>query len=80
MTGEWRAVGAAQFVDRRSRLTRLHGLVRQNVRAWRGRIVFVEPGVQPFEAKCGHAHQKASVAKRCAETEAAARNRRGVKP
>jgi hypothetical protein len=72
---EWVAIRPRQFIDRRMRLTRESGIVRQSVRAFRGQIVRRgEDGKAEYD-HCGHAHNKLKVARQCAEREARRRNR-----
>lgn len=80
MTGKttpWVALGPQRFTDRRLRLTRDSGLVRQNVRSYRGALVRRGADGKAEYAHCNHAHLKPGVARRCAEREARKRNRLG---
>jgi hypothetical protein len=72
---EWTAIHPRQFIDRRMRLTRESGIVRQSVRAFRGQIVRRGEDGQAEYDHCGHAHNKPKVARQCAEREARRRNR-----
>jgi hypothetical protein len=73
--GPWFPLGPQPFVDRRVRLTREHGLVHQNVRAFRGVVVNKE---NRETEKCPHAHQKARAARGCAEAAAKRLNKAGA--
>lgn len=70
----WHVAAPQQFVDKRTRLTRLNGLVTQHVRAYRA--VIVRKGERkPIYDRCPHAHIKPSAARKCAERAAARRNK-----
>jgi hypothetical protein len=73
---DWFPQPPTQFTDRRMRLTREHGIVYQNVRAFHGALVRRSPETgKPEYDRCGHAHNKMSAARKCAEQEAKRRNR-----
>jgi hypothetical protein len=73
---EWNVRNPRSFIDKRTRLTRESGIVYQHVRAYRGEIVRRgEDGKAEYD-HCGHAHNKAKVARQCAEREARRRNRK----
>lgn len=77
MMTEWTPTYPARFIDRRMRLTREHGLVYQNVRAFHGVIVRKNPDTgKPDYDKCQHAHNKASAARKCSERAAKRANRK----
>jgi hypothetical protein len=76
--GPWAALGPAQFVDKRLRLTRVNGLVYQNVRAYHGAVIRKGADGKPEYDRCPHAHNKPSAARKCAEAAAKRLNRAKV--
>lgn len=73
--GPWAPLGPAQFTDKRTRLTRVNGLVTQHVRAYHGAIIRKGANGKPEYDRCHHAHNKPSAARQCAEVAAKRLNR-----
>ena len=71
---QWYPMGASHYTDQRMALKKT-GLVRYNVRCYRGVIRRRTEDDKVEHDYCPHAHNKMGAAKKCAEREAKRRNR-----